>query len=103
MGKARPGECRVPEIHLSTSAGPWRSRSTILNVLGSVRLIRSEPVMNAPGQFKLKLSPLSRLYFTLDRELSLDKSFLADAARYDRLIRMHETSERKRDILIAAK
>ena len=56
--------------------------------------------MNAPAEIKIRLSPLSRLYFTLDRELSLDKSIISDTARYDRLLRMQQLSEKKRDVLL---
>jgi hypothetical protein len=48
----------------------------------------------------LKLSPLARLYLTLDNEFQRDPSFVADEARYKRLLDMLKLSEQKRDSLL---
>jgi hypothetical protein len=48
----------------------------------------------------LKLSPLSRLYFTLDQEFFLDKSVVSDAERYNKFIKMYQLAEQKRDSLL---
>ena len=50
--------------------------------------------------FKIRLSPLSRLYFTLDREVALGRDIFSEPARYERFLKMHELAERKRDLII---
>jgi hypothetical protein len=51
---------------------------------------------------KLKLSPLSRLFFTLGHELSIDNRRLIDDARYERYLKMQQVSEMKRDSMLRA-
>jgi len=56
--------------------------------------------VSVPETVQLKLSPLSRLYFTLNHELGLSKDFVWDKDRYDRFVRMQAVAERKRDHLV---
>lgn len=72
---------------------------------GKSRLARlakshSEKAKDGSVSVKVKLSPLARLYWTLDKEFDLDTSFLSDTPRYERFVRMHGIAEQKRDRLI---
>jgi hypothetical protein len=48
----------------------------------------------------VKLSPLARLYWTLDLELKLDPTTNSDEPRYLRYVRMQQAAEQKRDQLL---
>lgn len=48
----------------------------------------------------VRLSPLARLYLTLDHELQLDETFRVDNQRYKTLLEMFKLSEQKRDNLL---
>ena len=56
------------------------------------------PASDVP--IKVRLSPLSRLYWTLNSELELDKALVADANRYERFVRMQQVAEQKRDHIL---
>lgn len=56
--------------------------------------------MSANKEIKIKLSPLSRLYFTLHHEMVLGGALFSEPARYARFVKMCELAERKRDLLL---
>ena len=68
--------------------------------LGRAQIFKAGIYMREPKVVDIRLSPLARLYFTLDRELNLDKSLVSDASKYDRIVKMLQIAEAKRDALL---
>lgn len=94
MGSGGASLISCHKLHHPVVEQQWGSGATTLSKW-------PKPNTNREAQAnEVRLSPLARLYVTLDHEFKLDTSLITDDDRYKRFLEMFRLSEQKRDNIL---